>query len=358
MQTRNRTYAEAIREAFDQLLEIDPSVYVIGLGVPDPKGVFGTTLGLQEKHGADRVMDMPTSENAMTGIAIGSAIAGMRPILSHQRVDFALLSLDQIINNASKWHYMFGGKMKVPLVIRLIMGRGWGQGPQHSQSLHSLFAHIPGLKVVMPSNPYDAKGMLISSVKDDNPVIFFEHRWLHGIFGHVPEELYTVPLGIAKVMKEGTDITLVASSHMTLEAWRAVQELEKEGISAELIDLRTVLPIDKETLFTSVRKTGRVLILDSDWKTCGYAAEISALITENCWDQLKKSPQRLTYPDQPCPTSWSLSNHFYPITKDILGAVFTLIDRPLWAKKMWEEARKEKNQKPLDVPDASFVGPF
>src|ERR1700722_14260768 len=182
----NLTLSQAILQATDQLMQIDSSVYVMGLGVPDPKGIFGTTTGLEKKYGSDRVLDMPTSENGMTGIAIGSALLGLRPIMTHQRVDFFLLALDQLINNAAKWHYMFGGQMNVPLVIRLIIGRGWGQGPQHSQSLQSIFSHIPGLKVVMPSNPYDAKGLLLSAIDDENPVVYLEHRWLHGIFGEVP----------------------------------------------------------------------------------------------------------------------------------------------------------------------------
>ena len=197
--TRELKYFQAILEATDQCLAADPRVYVIGLGVTDPKGIFGTTLGLEAKYGPRRVMDMPVSENALTGIALGSAVTGMRPIMTHQRVDFALLALDQLINNAAKWHTMFGGRMRAPMVIRLIIGRGWGQGPQHSQSLQALFAHIPGLKVVMPATPYDAKGLLVAAVEDDNPVIYLEHRWLHGIWGPVPEERYRVPLGEARV---------------------------------------------------------------------------------------------------------------------------------------------------------------
>ncbi len=188
-------FNEAILEAHDQLMAVDPNVYIMGLGVPDPKGIFGTTVGLQEKYGPNRVMDMPCSENAMTGVAIGSALVGMRPIMTHQRVDFFLLALDQLVNNACKWHFMFGGQLNVPLVIRLIIGRGWGQGPQHSQTLTSFFAHLPGLKVVAPSSPYDAKGLLISAVEDNNPVVYLEHRWLHNIYGEVPSEIYRVPLG-------------------------------------------------------------------------------------------------------------------------------------------------------------------
>src|SRR3989344_1474080 len=189
--------AQAIREALDQSLAKDPRVFVVGEGVPDPKGVFGTSIGLREKYGKNRVWDMPVAENGMTGACIGAAISGMRPVLVHQRLDFALLSLDQIIKNAAKWFYMFGGQQSVPLVIRMVIGHGWGQGAQHSQNLQALFAHIPGLKVVMPATAHDAKGLLVASVRDNNPVIFLEHRWVHGVRGPVPEELYEIPLGQA-----------------------------------------------------------------------------------------------------------------------------------------------------------------
>ena len=209
--TRQLKYVEAIREAINLCMEVDPNVYVIGEGVPDPKGIFGTTTGLQQKYGAERVLDMPLSEDGMTGMAIGSALTGLRPILTHQRVDFALLSMNQIVNNAAKWHYMFGGQTCVPLVIRMAIGMGWGQGAQHSQSLQAWFAHVPGLKVVMPVTPYDAKGLLISSIEDDNPVIFLEHRWLHNTFGDVPEGIYRVPLGQGRIARRGKDITIAAT---------------------------------------------------------------------------------------------------------------------------------------------------
>jgi len=202
MEDSNREikYFGAIREALDQSMQEDANIFIIGEGVPDPKGIFGTTSGLREKYGEKRVLDMPVSENALTGVCIGAALTGLRPVLMHQRVDFSLLSMDQIINNAAKWHYMFGGQLKVPLVIRMIIGRGWGQGAQHSQNLQALFSHIPGLKVVMPSTAYDAKGLLISSIKDNNPVIFLEHRWLHNISGFVPEESYTIQKGKGKII--------------------------------------------------------------------------------------------------------------------------------------------------------------
>ncbi|MFN0065599.1 MAG: alpha-ketoacid dehydrogenase subunit beta [Chlamydiales bacterium] len=355
--TRSVKYAEAILEATDQMLAADERVYIMGLGVPDPKGTFGTTLGLGEKYGPDRVMDMPTSENAMTGIAIGSALVGMRPIMTHQRVDFILLALDQLINNAAKWHYMFGGQTKVPLVIRLVMGRGWGQGPQHSQSLHSLFAHIPGLKVVMPSNPYDAKGLLISSIEDDDPVLFLEHRWLHNIHGEVPEEIYRVPLGKAKVVKEGRDLTVVATSHMTLEGFRAIELLNNE-VSIELIDVRSVKPLDKDTILRSVQKTGRLLVLDPDWKMCGFGAEISAIVAEEAFSALQAPVRRVTYPDRHNPTSWILANHFYPTAKDIACTILDMLYKKTSARALLTQILEEKSRKPLDQPDSTFTGPF
>src|SRR3989338_3543705 len=199
-------FFKAIDEATDLALAGDPAVYLMGIGGPYPNGGFGTTAGLQERHGAGRVMDMPCAENGMTGVAIGSALAGMRPILVHQRIDFALLGMEQMVNQAAKLHYMFGGQLRVPLVVRMIIGRGWGQGPQHAQNLQAWFAHIPGLKVVMPVTPYDAKGLLLSSIFDDNPVIYLEHRWLHNLEGEVPEGDYRVPIGKAHVIKQGEDL--------------------------------------------------------------------------------------------------------------------------------------------------------
>lgn len=352
--SRELNYAQAILEATDQCLAENPAVYIMGLGVPDPKGIFGTTLGLQDKHGEKRVLDMPVAENGMTGIAIGSALMGMRPIMTHQRIDFMLLSFDQIINNAAKWHYMFGGQLKVPLVIRLLIGRGWGQGPQHSQSLQAIFAHVPGLKVVMPTTPYDAKGLLIAAVRDDNPVIYIEHRWLHNIFGPVPEEAYEVPIGKAKLVREGNDITIVSLSYMTLEAIKAAAILEKDGIHAEIIDLRSLKPLDENTIIESVKKTGRLIVADSAWHTSGFAAEIITTITEKAFSFLKSSPQRLTFPDLPTPTSPALANHYYPRTIDIINGARTIFNLP----KKTEEDLGIKHEQPLDVPDKSFTGPF
>lgn len=355
---RKITFAKAILEATDQIMEIDKNVYLMGLGVPDPKGIFGTTIGLQKKYSEKRVFDMPISENAMTGVCIGSAIRGMRPIITHQRADFFFLAFDQLINNASKWHYMFSNQMQVPMVIRLIVGQGWGQGPQHSQSIHSMLAHIPGLKIVMPSNPYDAKGLLVSAVKDNNPVIFIEHRWLHNIEGFVPEDIYEIELGKAKKISNGNDITIISLSNMTFEAWKAVASLEKENISVDLIDVRSVKPLDKDIILESVKKTGKVIIVDPDWKTLGFSSEIMALICEEAFSYLKKPPVRITYPDRFVPTSWTLSNFYYPSHKEIEIKALELMDKNSFAMELKKKLKKMKSSEPLDVPDKNFKGPF
>lgn len=345
------TFAEAIKEALDIELGRDPSVYLMGLGVPDPKGVFGTTLDLQRKHGEDRVLDMPTAENGMTGIAIGSAIVGKRPILTHQRLDFALLTMEQIVNQAAKWNYMFGGKANVPLVIRLIIGRGWGQGPQHSQNIQSWFTHVPGLKVVMPTSPHDAKGLMIASIRDNNPVIFLEHRWLHNINGDVPEGDYTVELEKCKIVEEGNDITILTNGYMTLESIKAREYLLEHGINAEIIDVRTLAPLDMETIFTSVKKTGRVITATGDWKSWGYGSEVISRICEELFSDLKSPPARVALPDLPTPTSHALSQHYYPKANKIANVVGKMFNKNI-------NIKEERASTELDVPDKSFTGPF
>ncbi|MBI4509580.1 MAG: alpha-ketoacid dehydrogenase subunit beta [Deltaproteobacteria bacterium] len=348
-------YFEAIREATDQCLAHDPNVYLMGLGVPDPKGVFGTTLGLAKKHGADRVLDMPAAENGMTGVAIGSALVGMRPIMVHQRMDFTLLAMEQLVNQAAKWHYMFGGNGKVPLCVRMIVGRGWGQGPQHAQSFQAWLAHIPGLKVVMPTTPHDAKGLLIASVEDDNPVIFIEHRWLHGISGHVPEEMYRVPIGKARVAREGKDITIACVSYMALEALRAADLLARMGVEAEVIDLRTIRPLDQETIIASVRKTGRLIVTDTGWTTCGVSAEITAMVAERALGALKAAPRRMALPDVPIPTTRALADLIYPRARDLARAVLEMMRRDA---PDWPDLADDPSHGRLDVPDPGFTGPF
>lgn len=348
---RQLSYCEAVREATDECMAADPSVYVMGLGVPDPKAIFGSTAGLQEKYGSERVMDMPLSENAMTGVAIGSALRGMRPILTHQRLDFLLLSLDQIINNAAKWHYMFGGKQSVPIVIRAVIGRGWGQGPQHSQSLQAIFTQIPGLRVIMPATPYDAKGLLITAIEESNPVIMLEHRWLHQTSGAVPEGLYRIPLGQAALKREGQDVTLIGNSYTTLECINAAEALADQGIEADVIDLRSLAPWDRKTVFASVRKTGRVIVTDGACRTGSFAGELVAEITEQCFDSLKLAPRRICHPDVPVPTSPALTANYYPGADSIAQLALELMGqkrRPL----------VPASDVPHDVPNPAFRGPF
>jgi acetoin:2,6-dichlorophenolindophenol oxidoreductase subunit beta len=346
-------YSEAINEALSTAMDIDTSVICYGLGVPDPKGVFGTTSGLQEKIGKDRVFDMPTSENAMTGVAIGASLNGIRPIMTHQRLDFFLLAMDQLVNNAAKWHYMFGGKSSVPITIRLILGRGWGQGPTHSQNLQAIFAHIPGLKVVMPTTAADAKGLLLTSIFDNNPVLFLEHRWLYNLEGDVPEGDYRVPIGKAQYLKKGNDVTIVSFSYMTIEALHAVEVLEKEGISCDLIDLRSVKPIDYDLIFNSVKKTGILVALDTGVGTNSIASEIVARVSMTLFTHLKKAPVSIALPDFPSPTSIALTKGFYKRSENIIDIISNMLDLKLVGSKLID-----RGEIPHDVPGDWFKGPF
>lgn len=321
---RGITYKEALNEAASLLLASDKSVFLLGEGIDDSGGVFGSTKGLAEKFGKERVMDTPLAENAMTGIAIGAALSGMRPILVHMRVDFLPLSLDQIMNHAAKWHYMFGGKTNVPMTIRSIIGRGWGSAAQHSQSLQAMFAQIPGLKVVMPSTPYDAKGLLISSVYDGNPVVFIEHRWFYDHMGHVPEGIYKVPIGKAIVRREGRDITIAAVSHMVYESLKAAHELAKEGIDCEVMDLRTLRPLDIDSVNSSVKKTGRLIVADTGWKACGIGSEVVTAVSE-AGINFKKPPVRINIADVPTPASPVLEKAYYPGMSEIISAARKLV---------------------------------
>jgi pyruvate dehydrogenase E1 component beta subunit len=351
--TRKITYGEAIKEALEVAMDSDDSVICYGLGVDDPKGIFGTTLGLKEKFGQERVFDMPTAENAMTGVGIGAAIYGLKPVMVHQRLDFFLLAMDQLVNNAAKWHFMFGGQSCVPLTIRLILGRGWGQGPTHSQNLQAWFAHIPGLKVVMPATAQDAKGLLLSSIFDNNPVVFLEHRWLHNLTGEVSEGDKRIEIGKAAVLREGSDVTIVSMSYMTIEALHACDELEKVGISCELIDLRTVRPIDWDTIKTSVKKTGRIIALDTGTKILSVSSEIIATVTEECWGDMKVAPRRVAMPDNPEPTSFELSKDYYVDAVNIVEEVIEIM-----GKQSIMNAIDIAKRSPHDVPGDWFKGPF
>lgn len=323
--SRKLQYSLALNEALHQMMESDPSVFLIGQGVKSPWYVGNTAQGLLERFGETRVIDTPVSENAVTGAAVGAAIAGMRPVVVHPRMDFMFYAFDPIINEAANWYYMNGGKASVPVVIWGIINRGGEQAAQHSQALHSIFAHVPGLKVVMPATPYDAKGLMIAAIRDPNPVIYIDDRLLYRQEGEVPEEIYEVEIGKGNILKEGKDVTVVAVSYMVAEAQKAVAELAGAGIDAELLDLRTVKPLDEELLLASVKKTGRLVVADVGWKTCSMAAEVSALVAEHAFEYLKAPIRRVTLPDCPAPASAVLEKVYYRDSRDIVSAVKQVI---------------------------------
>ena len=357
--TRELSYTEAICEALDQSMHQDPNVLIIGEGVPDPKAIFNSTKGLQEKHGKHRVFDMPLSENGMTGICIGAALTGMRPVLVHQRLDFALLSMDQLVNNAAKWSYMFNGLANVPLVVRMIVGRGWGQGPQHSQSLQAMFAQVPGLKVVMPTTPYDAKGMLIAAIEDPNPVLFIEHRWLHNIKDQVPEMMYRVPLDQAQCRLTGQHVTVGAFSYANFDALLAAKTLLSEfNIEIELLDMCSVRPLDVNSVIQSVRKTGHLVVTDTAQKTGSISGELITEVVQATFGQLKKAPSRVCLPDYPAPSAPSMTEHYYPNALDLVEAVLAQLDvQPSPTQKLSMQ-QSLMQQGRHDVPHLNFVGPF
>jgi len=356
---REITYAQAIREGLDQAMEQDANVIVIGEGVPDPKAIFNTTAELREKYGARRVFDMPLSENGVTGVCIGAALSGMRPVMIHQRIDFALLAMDQLVNNAAKWHYMFDGKASVPLVVRVIVGRGWGQGPQHSQSLQAMFSLVPGLKVIMPTTAHDAKGMLISAIEDNNPVMFIEHRWLHQIKDTVPETYYRVPLAQAKVLHEGDTVTVAAFSHMAVEALIAAKALMSVmGIAIEVLDMRSVSPLDVASVLRSVLKTGRLIVADTAFRTGSIAGELITQIVEQAFSALKLPPIRIALPDHPMPTSPFMAEHYYPGPETIVAAVADMLGIDKNSDAYIKLTGLLVREGPHDTPNPGFTGPF
>lgn len=311
---RTISYCAAVREAIDQAMRHDERVFAIGLDADDKFGVFGSMLDLSHP---ERVFGTPISENAMTGVALGAALSGLRPIHVHLRADFLPVAMDQIVNYVAKWEDMFDRQIRVPIVIRAIVGRGWGCGAQHSQSLHGLFAQVPGLKVVMPSTPYDVKGLMLASVADDSPVLFLEHRWLYKNTGDVPEELYTLPIGKAARLHAGDGLTVVAAS---LAAVHARIACERDGLDVDLIDPRTIKPLDIETIVASVRRTGRLLVVDYDFPFGGFAAEVVARTVELAHDALREPPRRVCFPDRGMPASGVLERAYYP-TPERLAAV-------------------------------------
>jgi acetoin:2,6-dichlorophenolindophenol oxidoreductase subunit beta len=327
MTTRTLSYAAAIREAHAQLLQSDERVFVLGQGVWSP-WYAGTSLrDIDREFGRGRIIESPVAENATTGAAVGAALAGMRPIVFHPRMDFMLLAVDPIVNQAANWSYMFEGRIGVPIVIRAVINRGGEQAAQHSQAVHSWFMHVPGLKVVMPSTPFDAKGLLMAAVADGNPVIYVDDRWLYADEGPVPEEMYEVPISVAQVRRPGRDVTIVAASVMAREALRAAVELTARGVDAEVIDLRSVKPWDRTCVLESVEKTGRLVIADSGWTTAGVGAEIAATVAEERLRSLKAPIARVCLPDIPAPMSRALEQNYYRSADDITAAALRVLGR-------------------------------
>ncbi len=322
---RSLSYSLAINEALHQAMAADPSVFLIGQGVKSPWYVGNTAQGLLDRFGPSRVIDTPVSENAMTGAAVGAALAGMRPVVVHPRMDFMFYAFDPIINEAANWSYMNGGRASVPVVFWGIINRGGEQAAQHSQALHALFAHAPGLKVVMPASPTDAKGLMMAAIRDPNPVVFIDDRWLYGLEEAVPEEPYETPIGKAVRRREGSDATVVALSYLVPEAEKAADELAREGIRVEVLDLRTAKPLDREAILASVGKTGRLVVADPGWITGGVASEVAALAAGEGFACLKAPVRRVALPDCPAPASRELEAAYYPRWDAIASAVREVI---------------------------------
>ena len=322
---RKLSYLDAIREGIQQSMQKDDSVFVYGEGIEIASGPFGVPLNLEKEFGSKRIFDVPLSEATMTGLGIGAAINNLRPIMIHFRLDFTLLTLDQVFNAASKIHYMFGGKLKCPMVIRATVGQGWGQGPNHSQAFHSIYSHFPGMKVVLPSNPYDAKGLMVSSIFDNNPVLFLEHKSLYNSIGFVPKKFYKTKIGKANLIETGNDLSLIGFSSMLPLMKKVSQTLKTNKINCDIIDLRSSYPIDKMAIIKSVKKTGKLVIFDIDWSFCGASAEVSALVPEKIGGNLKSNIVRITPPHISHPVSYALEKYFYPDEKDVLKKIYKII---------------------------------
>lgn len=344
------TYVEALRDAILEEMTRDERVVLFGLDVDDPKAIQGTTRGLAAQFGPERVFGTPLSEDAMTGVAIGMALAGLRPIHVHIRMDFLLLAMNQLVNMAAKARYMFGGKVAVPMVIRAMIGKSWGQGPQHSQGLYSIFAHVPGLFVVAPTTPSDAKRCLLAAIRMDDPVLLVEHRLLYFETGPVEREPPPYYPGRAQVVTRGKDVTLVGISHMALLCQRAERLLAREGLSADVIDPVWLSPLDYETLAESVARTGRLVVVDNDWVPCGLGSEIVAALMERIG---AFQVRRLGYAFAPCPTTPILERAYYPTAESIADA----------ARELIQEGRNSPNHLAAgschsDEPESPFKGPF
>ena len=343
---RRIKYSEALSEGIVQAMERDSSIFMTGIAVDYQSGIFGSTVEATRRFAPDRVFESPAMENALTGIAVGAALVGKRPILVHPRNDFMFLSFDMLLNMAAKWKYMFGGNAGIaPIVVRAVIGKGWGQGASHSQSLQAPLAHFPGLTVLMPTFPCDAKGLMLSALQHSGPVVILEHRTLYDTSGLVSTEPIATPIGTASTVRVGSDLTIVATSFMVLEALAAAAELEKYGIDAEIIDLRSIRPLDEETIIQSVKKTGHLMVADTSWELCGIASEIAALVAEKAFHHLKGPVRRISLANCPAPVSLPLEKAFYPTGKTIADAAFVLM------------GRKVENGADFGFTD-SFKGPY
>jgi pyruvate/2-oxoglutarate/acetoin dehydrogenase E1 component len=318
---RQLSYAKAILEATDQAMALCDKVVVLGQLVDTQSGIFGTTTGLVDKYGPARVQDFPVAENLMTATAMGAALTGLRPVLCHQRLDFMIYSLDAITNWLALWRFKSNGRSAMPLTIRTIVGKGWGQGPQHSKSLHAWFAHLPGLRVAIPSTAYDIKGLLLESILGETPTIFVEGRGLYSMTDHVPEEPFRVRFGQAVVRRPGADVTLLAIGSMVPIALRAAAALEKEGVDVEVVDPRTLTPLDRTGICESVTKTRRLVVADPAWHSFGAASEIIATVVETVGERLRANPVRVTLPDSHTPMSMALEPKYYRDDSDLIAAV-------------------------------------
>ncbi|MEN8238547.1 MAG: alpha-ketoacid dehydrogenase subunit beta [Actinomycetota bacterium] len=334
MTERKLTTQKAIAEAIAQEMEADDTVFALGEDIGVYGGIFGATEGLLDQFGPERVMDTPISETGFIGAAIGAATNGLRPIAELMFIDFFGVCMDQIYNNMAKIHYFSGGNVKVPMVLMTAAGGGYSDAGQHSQTLWGTFAHLPGMKVVVPSNPYDAKGLMISAIRDDNPVLYIFHKGVLGLgwmtnnpraTGHVPEDPYTVPIGEAAVAREGTDVTVATISLSVHRALDAAEQLEADGISTEVLDLRSLVPLDREAILKSVRKTHRLLVVDEDYKSFGMTGEIVTTAVEGAFDYLDAPPARIAIPDVPIPYSRVLEQFVLPSTDKIVAGVKSLL---------------------------------
>lgn len=320
------THAEAVREALTLAMEEGRNVFTLGQGINDPPGgIFGVTHTLVDRFGPDRVFDTPLSEDALTGICAGAAMQGMRPVYLHNRPDFLLLAFDHLVNHASKTHYLDRGKTSVPMVVWTAIGRGWGGGAQHSQAIQGLLMTVPGLKILMPSTAYDAKGLMLSAITDNNPVLIFEHRWLLKRSAHVPEGFYTVPLGKGVYRRRGRDITIAGTSHAIVLAQEAAAKLAEEGIDAEVIDLRSIKPLDEAILLESVARTGRFLAVDTGWEVSGVCAELGFVVAEKGFAHLKAPVGRVGLPACPHPAGRELESYFYPTAETIADKARSIV---------------------------------